>query len=362
MLQRDHGDDQQRHGEKRAGRAPQPGPEDQRQEHGERHQRQLPAHDAGRDEVAFQRGEGEVSERRDRRMRQRRERHQADGEQHHLHDQRADIGNEIEQESQHAPGGRVRQADGEGDDGRRHADGEIDHGDDAEIGGQAVLHRIHDPECAQAAFVIVELRHHGAAQPRAAEQKEEQGAEEDQDLADRRRHEGQRRRYEIDDVDAEAGFFIVRQNGVAQVLHRLQRPVQKLEFLLDCGADFRRLADPVEGGGGEQRDHAVEDDDHQQPQRDRRHQRRQTGGFGARLQRPEHQADDEGAGRWQEQRPRQFERGDQSDEEDAAGRDLRGERPCGRVVGGRLIVGRHRDAVLRALIHDLANIHESTSV
>src|SRR5437667_1157313 len=56
QMPEDHDrNDQQRHREERADRAPQPGPEHQRQENEERAERQAPADDARRDEVALER-------------------------------------------------------------------------------------------------------------------------------------------------------------------------------------------------------------------------------------------------------------------------------------------------------------------
>src|ERR1043166_7559177 len=64
MLFQDQGDDQEGRGQETAHRAPQPGPERQRQQHGQPIQRQLPPDDGGGDEMSFQERDAGKGDRR----------------------------------------------------------------------------------------------------------------------------------------------------------------------------------------------------------------------------------------------------------------------------------------------------------
>src|SRR5664280_353114 len=165
--------------------------------------------------------------------------------------------------------------------------------------------------------MIFEKDNEDITQARAPEQKEKQRSEKDENLADGGGDDGERRLHEVGDVKSKTGIFALRQDGIAQVLQSRQRPLENLKFFLDDTADLRRLADPIQGRRGQQYDNAVEDDDHQQPQHDRRDQRRDSVGLGARRQRPQHQPDHESGRRRQQHRQPQIERGNKKNDEDA---------------------------------------------
>ena len=327
MVDRDQRDDQQRHREEGADRPPQPRPEDQREEHRQRVQRQPLAHDRRGDEVPFQRGEGEKQQRRDDRMGERVERHQPDHQQHQFHHQRADIGDEVQQERQNAPGQRIGQADAprhrEGGD----TDHRIDDGDDTQIGREIVFDVVEDLEHPQPRLALREEEDHHMAQLRPAEQEEEQRAEEDEYLPHRRRDEDQCRLQDAGEVERQPLVVAFRQHGIAQALQRRDQLIEDVQLLLNAGRDLRSFADPFHRRRGQQRDDRVAERDRAEPQHDGADQRGDADPPHPGGERPEHQPDHECRHGRQQHRPRQIERDDEGDEEHADGRDLRQRAP-----------------------------------
>ena len=202
-------------------------------------------------------------------MRERRKCHEADHKQCGLHDQRTDIGNEVEDESKHGPSDRIRQTGHPCGHPAANPDRDINQGNNTQIARQIVFDVVHDFERAQPRFALIKEHHQHAAQLRAAEQHEEQCAEKYEGLADRRRHDQECWLHETHDVDSKAAFFVGRQKRAAQLLQCSQRAIKNVQLFLNVAADIRRFADPIHGRRRQENDHAIEYRDHEQPENDR---------------------------------------------------------------------------------------------
>src|SRR5579864_3438182 len=266
MVAGDQGDDRQRHGEEGAERTPHPGPECQRQQHQQRVERQAPADDGRRDQMAFERGENNQADRPDDGVGDGRKAHQADAEQHDRHDAGPDIGHVVQQRRQHAENHWIGIADEPDAERHQRSKRGVDDRHHGEIAGEITLDVAHDFEEAQLGVAVAEQRDQRAAQLDLADQEEQQHDEEQQQFAggggdegDHRQHEARRRRIDID-------AFAAGQRGL-QFVQRRQRPVEQRKLVVDGCADLRRALDPFahragdHGGDEAHGDEAERDDD-----------------------------------------------------------------------------------------------------
>src|SRR5581483_3356187 len=332
VMHRDRCHDQDRGGEKRPDRAPQPGPERERQEHRERIHQHLAADHIRRDEVAL--GEGQCHEecRRDQCRQERGKNEKPDEEERNHHDARADIRNVVEREGERAPDDRRRQPDRPHRDRRDNTEAKIDRRDGQEIDAETAFDVVHDLQRAEAADLRRRQPDQITAKRIAPEDQEEQRRDEQKEFGDCGRHDRDQPLQEFRTAQLRLRVGRRAENLDLQVAECRDRPLQNLEFLLDRNADFRRAPDQVGGGRGEQNHGEIKHGRENQNDSHGRNPCRYPVPYGAADQRAERERDHERTHHRHEQGARKEEKSTEQDHRHRKGCDLRCHAPEGRGV------------------------------